>query len=236
MFNAALKTAPLAVLIALLPLAAAASPKPTAIKKAFKSGDADTVKAMLKELHGNLDKKAVSTVLKNALKLQELGVYNELLEALRTAEGDALAELVKAYKKEKKGQMRFLVVDALGTIQQKVAEDTLVTAIEKDKDPAVRVQSVRLMGKRFTATAVDALIPLLAKFESDEKEDRLVREIKASLGNLTGEDGLLLAEDWENFWASRRDDYTKPKPEDEKTTKTRGGVMERMKRERPAEM
>jgi hypothetical protein len=214
---------------------ALAAPKPTEIKKAFKSGDAGKVKDMLGALEGNLDDKAVKTVLKEAPKLKPLGVYEDLVKTLATAEGKALEVLTKGYKKEKKGEMRFLIVDALGKNPAEAVEATLATAVSDDKDPPVRVMAARALGKRYTTTAVDTLIPLLAEFEEDPKEERIKKEVLAALGNLTGQD-LTVAEDWTNYWNAHKDAYTKPADHAEGETKTRSKLIDRMAKQRPAEL
>ena len=89
---------PLAALL-LLPClpASAAPPSASEIKKALKSKDPAAVKGMLESLKGTLDKKSMTTILKSAPKLRELGVYKELVAALSTADGEALEVLAKAY-------------------------------------------------------------------------------------------------------------------------------------------
>lgn len=230
-FALALVLAPLA----LAPVARAGSVRPTEVKKAFKSRNPDKAREVLERLRGELDKRTVETVFKNALRLKPLGLYDDLVATLRTAEGDALEAVIKVARKDKRGDLRFLAVDALGKNPAPEAERTLAEAVKKDRDAPVRVLAVRLLGQRATTTAVDALIPLLAEFEGDPKQDRLVREINAALQNLTGQE-LSVAQDWKNYWDNNKDRWTKPEDHAPGTTKTRGTVLDRMKKQRPAEL
>ncbi len=225
-----------ALCVALLLLASpvlADGPGKRDVKKAFKSGDRASVQQVLEELKGQLDKSTVKAILDDARRIKSLGVYDTLVATLASAQGDALQELIKAYKKEKKhGDMRFLILDALGGVPGAEAEEVLVTALEDDKDEPVRVLAARLLGRRGTASAVDALIPLLATFEG-EGHDRLVREVNGALVTLTGQD-IGVAEDWKNYWTAHRDSYTRPVGDGD--TKTRGNVLDRMAKERPADL
>lgn len=221
----------LAFALACLP-ALADGPGKRDIKKAFKSGDRAAVKQVLEEVKGQLDKALVKAILDDARRIKSLGVYDELVGALASAQGEALDELLKQVEKEKKGDLRFLMLDALGGIPDPRAEERLVEALREDKDEPVRVLAARLLGRRGTASAVDALIPLLAELEDDGHE-RLVREVNGALQTLTGED-MSVAEDWKNYWTAHRDSYTKP--EGEGDTKTRGNVLDRMAKQRPADL
>lgn len=200
------------------------------ITKAFKSGDKERVVSILGELKGSLDKGTVKAVIDNAKRLRSLGVYEELVECLRSAEGDSLAELIKSYKKQK-GGVRFLVVDSVGSNADASAEALLFDAAENDKDEPIQVLAIRLLGKRKSRSAVEGLIPLLKALE--EKSERLAREINGSLGNLTGE-SLSVAEDWTNWWNAHQAEFT-PKGEEGQTNE-RGNLLDRMARERPAEL
>ncbi|MBL4844817.1 MAG: hypothetical protein JKY65_04755 [Planctomycetes bacterium] len=203
------------------------------VAKAFKSADKERVIKILGELEGELDKKTIKAVVDHAKRLRSLGVYEELVTCLRTAKGEALDELVKNYKKQKKGGIRFLVVDGLGLNPEPKAEEILFLAAKKDKDEPIRALSIRLLGKRNTKSAVAGLISLLGEVES--RSERLSREINGALGNLTGED-LAVAEDWKNWWASHQSDFT-PKVDDDKGgTKARGNLLDRMAKDRPAEL
>ena len=200
------------------------------VAKALKSGEKEKVVAILAELKGDLDKGTIKAVIDNAKRLRTLGVYEELVECLRTAEGESLDELIKSYKRQK-GGIRFLVVDGVGTNPAASAEELLFEAAKDDKDEPIQVLAVRLLGKRKSKSAVEGLIPLLKTLE--EKSDRMAREINASLANLTGE-SLTVAEDWTNWWASHQGEFA-PKA-DEGATSERGNLLDRMARERPAEL
>lgn len=216
-------------------LPALAGPGKTDIKKAFKSGDKGQVESVLGELKGSLDKATVKAVFDNALRLRNLGVYDALVEALGTSSGEALTELVKNAKKSKKGNLRFLAIDALGAIKDIQAEAALLHAIKKDKDEPVRVLAARKLGKRGTKSAVDALVPLLGVLEKDKKASaRLVKEVVSALQNLTGQD-VVVAEDWANYWKFNREKHT-PKTLEAGKSKARGNIIDRMKNQRPADL
>lgn len=216
-----------------LPSVAFAKTKKSDVTKAFKSGDKDRVIKILKELEGDLDKNTVKAVVDNSKRLRTLGVYEELVSCLRTAKGDALDELIKHYKKQKKGGIRFLVVDGLGLNPEAKAEEVLFTAARKDKDEPIRALSIRLLGKRNTKSAVNGLIELLSEIE--ESSERLAREVNGALGNLTGED-LTVAEDWRNWWSTNQSKFTPKSSDDEGGTKERGNLLDRMAKDRPAEL
>lgn len=230
-------TSPLATaLLVLLPLLAGAADDIDRgdVKKAFRSGNKEKVAEVLSGLEGSLDKKTVKAVIDESKRLRALGVYDQLITTLRTAEGDALEELLKAYKKQRKnGAVRFLVLDAAGGIADPRAEELLVEAASKDKDMPIRVLAIRLLGKRKTKSAVKALIPLLIELEGEDDSERLQREINGALSNLTGED-LTVGEDWQNWWSSHENDFS-PKGEDGKTAE-RGNLLDRMAKDRPAEL
>lgn len=126
----------------------AAPPTGAELKKVLKSGDAAAVKGALEG--GALDVDGVKAVLdvvedgKGGARLRQLGVYWEALvaglEAL--ARGPALEEAAKAYKKAKRGDIRFLIVEALGKVPEAPAEATLVEALEDD-DESVSVLAAR---------------------------------------------------------------------------------------------
>lgn len=205
------------------------------VKKAFKSGSKEKVLAVLSELDGGLDKNTARAVIDNAKRLRSLGVYDELVKTLRTAEGPALDELLKAYKKQKKnGALRFLVLDGVGLIKDERAEQLLLTAATKDKDQPLRILAVRLLGKRSTKSAVDGLIPLLIELEEAGESDRLIREVNGALANLTGGD-LTVGEDWKNWWATNKDKFS-PKASEDGKTQERGNLLDRMAKDRPADL
>ncbi|MCB1282048.1 MAG: HEAT repeat domain-containing protein, partial [Salinibacterium sp.] len=205
------------------------------VKKAFKSGDKDQVLAALKQITGHLDDDATRALVDNAARLKGLGVYDELVACLRSGGTDVVGELSKAYKKQKRGDVRFLIVDALGPNADTGAEATLAEALEKDKDEPVRVLAARLLGQRRTPSAVDVLIGALGKLEGDAKAARLAREVNGALCNLTGQD-ISVVEDWRNYWSSNKDSFNAGGGSDEPDDGKTRSAVDRMKRERPAEM
>ncbi|MGE0708722.1 MAG: HEAT repeat domain-containing protein [Planctomycetota bacterium] len=231
------RSLPLLCLALALALAAPAAAKTSKkdVQNAFKTGDKDKVLAVLKEVAGSLDRDLVKAVVENAKRLRSIGVYEDLVQALSTASGDALDELIKEYKKVKKdGALRFLVLDSLGGAKDERAEALLVEAATKDKDEPIRVLAIRQLGKRATKSAVEALIPFLGELEKAKTEsERLIREVNGALQNLTGGD-LSVAEDWRNWWEQNKDKFT-PKQEEGKTAE-RGNVLDRMAKERPADL
>lgn len=215
------------------PPVAVAKTSKAEVAKAFKSGDKERVLKILEELKGDLDKNTVKGVVDNSKRLRTLGVYDELVACLRTAKGPALDELIKHYKKQKKGGIRFLVVDGLGLNPEAKAEEVLFSAAKKDKDEPIRALSIRLLGKRNTKSAVTGLIALLEEVEP--KSERLAREVNGALANLTGED-LAVAEDWKNWWESNQSKFTPKSDDAEGGTKEKGNLLDRMAKDRPAEL
>jgi len=216
---------------------AMAMPSGSDVRKAFKSNDKARVTQILQDLRGSLDKQSVKAVLAGAMKVKSLGVYEDLIACLATASGEALAELTKEAKRNKRSDLRYLAIDALGKNTDPGAEAALVTAVEKDKDETVAVLAARSLGRRDSASAVDALIPLLADIEDDFSKTRIKREINGALSQLTGQD-ITIAQDWKNYWDSHKGEFTGEGPPalDPSATRTRDeSVMDRMRRERPAE-
>ena len=209
---------------------------PNEIRKALRSGDKGQVQALLKELKGGLDKPAVRAVIECALEVKTLGVYDELVSTLATATGEALEEIEKAAGDNKRPDIRFLLVDVLGKCPDKGAEGALIRTLEKEKDEMVAVLAARQLGRRGTASAVDELIPLLAKLEKDDKRTRLVREVNGALAQLTGQD-LSVAQDWKNFWDAHRAEFVEKTPaaDDGRSHVKDENAIDRLKRERPGD-
>lgn len=231
---------PRVLVLALLsvPVVALATPSPAEVKKTLKSGDQAAVSALLASLQGQLDQDAVKAILDNAPRLKTLGVYDPLIGALQTARGDALDELVKGYKRQRRPDVRFLVVDALGKVPEAPAERVLLDALEGDEDETVAVLAARALGRRGTASAVEALIPLLEGFEKRPDRARLVRETNGALAALTGQE-LTVAQDWKNYWDAHKASYQAPaRPaESDGGSQTRDrNAIDRMRRERPADL
>lgn len=227
---------PFALLLVLATGALASAPSPSEIRKALRSGDKAAVQQVLGALKGNLDKAGVRALLECVLETKTLGVYDELVATLASAGEEALKELEDQAAENRRPDVRFLIVDALGKNPAKGAEEALVRALEKEKDEAVTVLAARALGKRGTASAVDALIPLLTRLEKDGTRTRLIREVNGALVQLTGQDGLAVAQDWKNFWDSHRGEFVeKAPPSADGGSQVGGNVIDRMRRERPAD-
>lgn len=231
------------VLATLAATVALGAPSGAELKKILKGGDAAAVKAALEG--GALDAEGVKAVLdvvedaKGGQRLHQLDVYESLVAGLGSARGPAADELVKAYKKARRGDVRFLVIESLGKVPEPAAEQTLLEALEKDEDEPVTVLAARQLARRGTASAVDALIPLLKKFEKDAARARLVREINGALSTLTGQSGLAVADDWKNWWDSHKAEYQAPAQPSggDAGSQTRDrNAIDRMRRERPADL
>lgn len=220
-----------------LPAAAQGAPSASDVRKALRSGDRGQTVAMLQALSGQLDRQTLKAVLDDAVRLKPLGVYDELLATLRTAADKALDELLKGATRERDLDLRFLIVDALGRHPDPQAEATLLEVAEEDRDERVAVLAIRGLGKRGTPTAVDGLIALLAELEKDLRKSRLAREAGGALATLTGQDGLTVAQDWQNYWTAHRASFTAPAPAADGATQTRDeSALDRMRRERPADV
>lgn len=220
-----------------VPVVALATPSASEVKKALKSGDQATVNGTLESVRGQLDADLVKAIVDNAARLKTLGVYDGLVGALATARGEALAELVKAYEKQKRPDVRFLIVDALGKVPEPSAEGVLVEALKEDEDETVSVLAARSLGRRATRSAVEALITVLEAFEKQPQKLRLAREVNGALAQLTGQD-LSMAQDWDNYWDAHKEEFTpraQPDADGGSQTKDRNAI-DRMARERPADV
>lgn len=221
-----------------LPVVAWAVPSASEVKKTLKSGDQAAVTQLLGSLEGQLDDAIVKAIVDAAPRLKTLGVYDGLIGALETARGAALDELIKAYGKQRRPDVRFLIVDALGKVPEASAEAVLLEALQEDKDETVSVLAARALGRRATASAVEALIPILESFEGEAERTRLVREINGALSALTGQQ-LTVAQDWKNYWDAHKASYQPPAQpagaDGGSQTRDRNAI-DRMRRERPADL
>lgn len=169
-----MRRAPRSVVTGLFVLTLLAAPapvlgEPTAseAKRALKSGDQATVTSTLSGLEGQLDADLLKAILDAAPRLKTLGVYDALLATLGTARGEALDELVKGYERQRQPDLRFLIVDAMGKVPEQAAEGVLLDALREDEDESVAVLATRHLGRRGTASAVEALILILEEFEGE---------------------------------------------------------------------
>lgn len=214
-----------------------AGPSGSDVRKAFKSGDKGQVQQVLQELRGNLDKKTAKAVLSRALEVKTLGVYDDLIACLATAQGEALEEICDEATGNRRGDIRFLAVEALGKNPDPAAEKALAEVLEDDKDETVAVKAARALGRRNSPGAIDVLIPILEDIEDDHQKLRLKREVNGALAQLTGQD-ISVAQDWKNYWDAHKANFegSGPPAFDPSETQTRDeSVMDRMRRERPAE-
>jgi hypothetical protein len=219
-----------------VPVVALATPSTAEVKKTLKTGDQAAVGGLLTSLHGQLDADIIKAILTEAPRLKTLGVYDGLITAMATARGPALDELVKGYKKQRRADVRFLIVDALGKVPEAPAEGVLFDALKEDDDETVAVLAARQLGKRATASAVEGLIPVLEAFEKEADRARLVREVNGALAALTGQE-LVVAVDWKNYWDAHKAEYQPPAQDGEAGSQTRDrNAIDRMRRERPADL
>jgi hypothetical protein len=214
-----------------------ANPSGSEIKRAFGSGDRDRVLGILGELEGELDQRGVRAVLDGATDVKQLGVYDELVATLATAEGDALEELAKQATRHRRADVRFLCVDALADVSDALAGETLLEVLEEDRDESVAVVAARRLARRGTAPTVEGLIALLEEWEDNDRKARLVREINSALVSVT-EQELSVAQDWRNWWEGHKNAYSPPDALAEGgATRTRDeDVMDRLRRERPGDL
>lgn len=226
----------LVLVLLAVPVVALATPTAAEVKKTLKTGDQAAVGGMLDGLHGQLDADLIKAILNEAPRLKTLGVYDGLITALATSRGPALDELVKGYKKQRRADVRFLIVDALGKVPEAPAEGVLFDALKEDDDETVAVLAARQLGKRATASAVEGLIPVLEEFEKHAERARLVREVNGALASLTGQE-LVVAVDWKNYWDAHKAEYQPPAQAEEAGSQTRDrNAIDRMRRERPADL
>lgn len=228
-------------IVALLASAAFAAPTANEVKRTLRQGDAGAVKGLLEGLAGSIDPEGVRAVLevagdaKDGQRLRTLGVYDALVGALAGAKGPALEELTKQLKKNRRPDIRFLIADALGKVGEAGAEAALLEALKEDDDESVAVLCARKLGAKATASAVEALIPLLADFEKQAGKGRLVREVNGALATLTGED-LTVAADWKNWWDSHKAEFRPKAAEGATGSQTQDkNALDKMRRERPAD-
>lgn len=197
-------TRPALVALALVAVAATAvaAPSPKEVKDALDSKDAARIRALLGQLRGELDAASVRAVLDAGEAIHAAGVYEDTVEVLATAHGDALTALADGYGRARRNpSARFLVLDALARVQDPIGPKTLADAAKGDSHPGVAVYAVRLLGRRGDARSVEALIEVL----KDARGERagVAREAESTLGGLAGQD-LRGHDAWSRWWAEAK--------------------------------
>ncbi len=207
------------------------------LQKAVKAKNADQARSILEKIaSAGIDEKALGRLIGLAPKCAGLDIYDDLAKALGSPADDAaFAALTKAFSREKKQPIRFLLADAIGQTRREEAVDALAEALT-DKDDIVASAAARAMARIPSPLAIDELINALGDLEKAKGRRRQMLEVLAAIRNLTGED-MQDAVDWRNWWDGNRDSWKAPGEASEggDAPKKGGTVVDRLKRERPSE-
>ena len=199
-----------------------------ALKKRDKSGALDALKAA-SALDGD---KGAKLLVDRALHLAVIGLVDELVDGMASVK-DA-GPIIKAAKRNRKEDIRYLAVRALGRLDSKEAIAACREALE-DKSEAVAVAAVRATQNQPDSKLVDTYISMLEEAEKAKGRkvrDTLHRELITALQNLSGKD-MEAHVDWSNWWKAHRDSWkwekTGEKGDDD-------SVIGRMKKHRKSDL
>ncbi len=173
------------------------------LNQAIQAEDWSTVCSVTKEIGALNTQKAVKTIIKIALGIERLDVYEASKEALGgITDQEALAYVCEQARKNKRWQVRCLLVEVLGKKDGDTVFATLVECL-KDKDDNVAREAVMALKAKGDYDAVDGLIELLRRLE--KKKGLLWVEVRKTLTALTAADHLT-AEKWAEYWRVRKDE------------------------------
>lgn len=220
-------------------LPALAAPTPREVKEALESRDPATIRALFAGLKDQLDAAAVRAVLDAGEVIHAAGLYDDTVELLGGARGEALEALAQGYGRARRSPAaRFLVLDALSRVVDPLAAKTLSEAAREDSHPGVATYAVRLLARRGDARSIDALLEVLREAKGDRAG--VAREVETALSGLTGQD-LRGHEAWSSWWAAARGGWDRQaageaaKAGGEGGTQTRT-VLDRLRERRPGDL
>jgi hypothetical protein len=224
----------------LLPFSAQAEvPTAREVRRALESRQRDRIEETFAALRGELDARLVAALLDSGAEVHATGLYDELVDLLRTSHGDALQALARSYSRERNPAVRFLILDALTGIADPLADETLAEAACGDREPSVSIYAVRQLAARGSAGAVDALLDVLEATEEDRARGVVAREANTALVGLSAQDYRGSAE-WRQWWEGTRDSWGREggAQSDDASgggTRTRT-VLDRMRESRPGDL
>ena len=174
------------------------------LNAAIQAQDWTTVCSVTKEIGALNNKKAVKYIITIALNLERKDVYDASKEALEdVTDEEAIAYMCEQARKNKKWQVRCLLVEVIGDKDSDTVFQTLKECLKDKNDTVLREAVLALKGKG-KIEAVDPLIELLGRIE---KGKGLVWvEIRKALHELTGGYDYSTAEKWKEFWQVRKEE------------------------------
>jgi hypothetical protein len=223
-------------LLALIPALALADASAD-LDKAISAKDKEGTKKALAAACSAGDAKAAATLLRVAVKLRELDVHDEVLDAIKGIKAeDGVKKLADAARSSAQAEVRYILVEglALQGSGSPVAAKAVMDALD-DKEDVVQLIAARSLRHCATADAVDKLIAVLEKSEKDAKEASFVRELNGALAAITGEN-LSFALEWKGWWMSHKSGWQpKGAPQVEEPKSGGDTVMKRVAKERPSD-
>lgn len=171
---------------------------------AYQAQDWTTVCSVIKEIGALNDTKSVKHIVTIALAIERKDVYDASKEALEgVTDEEAIAYMCEQARKNKKWEVRCLLVEVVGKRDSATVFQTLIECL-KDKDDNVLREAVLALKAKGKNEAVDALIDVLARLE---KGKGLVWvEVRKALHELTGGYDYGSAEKWKEFWQVRKEE------------------------------
>lgn len=156
-----------------------------------------------KEIGKLNSEKAVKLIFEVALRIERKDVYDAAKEALgEITDEEAIAYLCKQARRNRKWEVRLLVIEVLAKKDAELVFGTLVECLN-DRKPEVVREAVWALKTKRDYKAVEPLIGLLGRVEKDK--GRLWVETRRTLTTLTGAD-YRTAEDWKRYWVIRKDE------------------------------
>lgn len=138
--------------------------------------------------------------------------YERAMEAIGALESDeAVAALIKSYKKARSLDDKILLLDSFGYRDDKPTGDVVLEAFE-NRLLRIQLTGLQAAGRR---KLKEAVTPLISMVEARSKErDLLWLESRRALLEITGQD-FEAAADWKKWWAAARESFDPNEAPDE---------------------
>ncbi len=175
------------------------------IASSLEAGDTYSARSAIEELVDDQSFRAIDLLLDVVVKVSDAGIQQTCIETIAQIDNeDADAELLMQMDKGKGGwQGRVVICDAMALRNDATSLDILVLGLD-DREDTVQRAAMMAIKQRNDQRALDGVIALMGREES--KEGILYHMSRELLEAMTGE-SFSAAVDWQNWWASARDDF-----------------------------
>ncbi len=182
-----------------------------ALEAAVAAKDAESLRSAIGRVAKDNSERAVKALLVAVFAARELDVYEALMDALGCMnDPKAIAFMVKQSRDFKAWAVRYLLVEALGSIDTPEAKRALVGAFE-DKHESVQVVAIKTAKAKRRVEAIPGLIEILEKVEKEKKQNdsRIYTEAMRALEGITGE-RMSAAFEWRAWWQANEGKFQPP--------------------------